>query len=54
MAYLIKEMHASRDRLDEMASRLDCMTVKDRLLNQDVMRFIDGVRIMDTGTLIYS
>lgn len=51
---LINEMHASRDRLDSAAARLHAMTLANPQLNRDVMRFIDGVRIMDTGTLEYS
>ncbi|PSR92153.1 isoprenoid synthase domain-containing protein [Coniella lustricola] len=51
---LVDEMHASRDRLDAMAAKLDLMTRAQPQLNKDVMRFIDGVRMMDTGTLIYS
>lgn len=50
----MKEMHKSRDRLDSMAAKLDAMTKDDHQLNKDVMRFVDGLRIMDTGTLIYS
>lgn len=52
--YLIKEMHASRDRLDSAAAKLDAMTRDDPQLNESVMKFIDGIRIMDTGTLGYS
>lgn len=37
-----------------MATKLDDMTRADPQLNVDVMKFIDGVRIMDTGTLVYS
>ncbi|KAG8160934.1 hypothetical protein KVR01_009198 [Diaporthe batatas] len=51
---LIEEMHASRDRLDSAAARLHSMTLADPQLNRDVMGFIDGIRIMDTGTLEYS
>lgn len=51
---LIEEMHASRDRLDSAAARLHSMTLADPQLNHDVMTFIDGIRIMDTGTLEYS
>lgn len=51
---LIEEMHASRDRLDSAAARLDTMTLTDPQLNHDVMMFINGIRIMDTGTLEYS
>ncbi|POS74314.1 hypothetical protein DHEL01_v207289 [Diaporthe helianthi] len=51
---LIEEMHASRDRLDSAAARLDSITLADTKLNHDVMNFIDGIRIMDTGTLEYS
>ncbi|KAF3766767.1 terpenoid synthase, partial [Cryphonectria parasitica EP155] len=51
---LIEEMHNSRDRLDSMAARLSDMTRGNSQLHKDVMRFIDGIRIMDTGTLIYS
>ncbi|KKY30693.1 putative terpene synthase [Diaporthe ampelina] len=51
---LIDEMHASRDRLDSAAARLHGMTLADPQLNQHVMNFIDGVRIMGTGTLEYS
>jgi hypothetical protein len=51
---LIEEMHASRDRLDSAAARLHAMTLADPQLNQDVKMFIDGMRIMDTGTLEYS
>lgn len=51
---LIDEMHASIDRLDSAAARLHEMTLADPQLNHDVMEFIDGVRIMDTGTLEYS
>lgn len=52
--YLTEEMHASRDRLDSAAARLDAMTRYDPQLNGSVMKFIDGIRIMDTGTLEYS
>lgn len=51
---LIEEMHASRDRLDSAAARLHTMTLGDPQLNHDVMMFINGIRIMDTGTLEYS
>lgn len=51
---LMDEMHASRDRLDFAAARLHAMTLADPQLNHDVMEFIDGIRIMDTGTLEYS
>lgn len=51
---LIEKMHASRDRLDSAAARLQEMTRADPRLNQDVVNFIDGIRIMDTGTLEYS
>lgn len=51
---LIFEMNASRDRLDSAAARLHAMTLADSQLNHDVMEFIDGIRIMDTGTLEYS
>lgn len=54
VAWLWDEMHASRDRLDESASKLDTMTQSDPELNRNVLKFIDGIRIMDTGTLIYS
>lgn len=47
-------MHASRDRLDKTAAKLDGMTKNDPQLNKAVMKFIDGIRIMDTGTLAYS
>lgn len=52
--HLIDEMHVSRDRLDSAAAKLHAMTQSDPQLNQDVTRFIDGIRIMDTGTLEYS
>lgn len=52
--HLIDEMHASRDRLDRAAAKLHAMTAGDAQLSQDVMTFIDGIRIMDTGTLEYS
>ncbi|KAL1845552.1 hypothetical protein Daus18300_014502, partial [Diaporthe australafricana] len=52
--HLIDEMHASRDRLDGAAATLHAMTQSDPQLARDVMRFIDGIRIMDTGTLEYS
>lgn len=51
---LIDEMHASRDRLDSAAARLHTMTLSDSQLNHDVTMFINGIRIMDTGTLEYS
>lgn len=51
---LTDEMHASRDRLDIMAGKLDVATRADSELNAFLMKFIDGIRIMDTGTLIYS
>lgn len=51
---LIEEMHASRDRLDSAAARLHTMTLADPQLNHDVTMFINGIRIMDTGTLEYS
>lgn len=54
ISLLVEEMHHSRDRLDSMAAKLDTITRADPRLNVDVMRFIDGIRIMDTGTLIYS
>lgn len=54
VAWLWDEMHASRDRLDESAVKLDSMTRSDPELNKNVLKFIDGVRIMDTGTLVYS
>lgn len=54
ISYLIEEMHTSRDRLDRMAEKLNFMTNNQPQLNEDVMSFIDGIRIMDTGTLIYS
>lgn len=54
MPYLIEEMHASRDRLDNTAAKLDVMTQNDIQLNKIVMRFIDGIRRMCTGTLEYS
>lgn len=54
ISYLIEEMHASRDRLDRMAEKMNDMTDKQPQLNEDVMMFINGVRIMATGTLIYS
>lgn len=52
--HLTVEMHASRDRLDNMAARMDAMTRKDAELNRNVMRFVDGIRRMVTGTLEYS
>ncbi|KAK7735561.1 hypothetical protein SLS53_007474 [Cytospora paraplurivora] len=52
--YLTEEMHASRDRLDSTAAKLDAMTRHDPQLNRSLMTFIDGIRIMDTGTLEYS
>lgn len=51
---LLEKMHASRDRLDSAAARLQEMTLADPRLNRDVVNFIDGIRIMDTGTLEYS
>lgn len=51
---LINDMHRSRDRLDSAAARLHTMTLSDPQLNHDVTEFIEGVRIMDTGTLEYS
>lgn len=54
VAWLWDEMHASRDRLDESAAKLDTMTKHDPELNKNVLKFIDGIRIMDTGTLVYS
>lgn len=51
---LMEEMHRSRDRLDNMAAKLDVATKTDLQLNADVIKFIDGVRIMGTGTLLYS
>lgn len=54
ISLLMDQMHQSRDRLDSMATRLDNMTRADPQLNNDVLRFIDGTRIMDTGTLTYS
>lgn len=50
----MKEMHDSRDRLDGLAAKLDAMTKGDAQVNRDVMKFVDGLRVMDTGTLIYS
>lgn len=47
-------MHQARDRLDDMAAKLDMMTRADPQLNDGVLKFIDGIRIMDTGTLLYS
>lgn len=52
--YLTEEMHASRDRLDAAAEKLDPMTKKDTQLNKTVKEFIDGIRRMVTGTLEYS
>ncbi|KAG6355737.1 hypothetical protein INS49_003702 [Diaporthe citri] len=52
--HLIDEMHRSRDRLDSAAARLHTMTLADPQLNHDVTMFINGIRIMDTGTLEYS
>lgn len=54
VAWLWDEMHASRDRLDASAAKLDRMTRSDEELNKNVLKFIDGIRIMDTGTLVYS
>lgn len=54
VTYLTEEMHASRDRLDSAAAKLNDMTRNDPKLNKDVLKFIDGIRIMDTGTLVYS
>lgn len=54
ISLLMDQMHQSRDRLDSMATRLDKMTRADPQLNGDVLKFIDGIRIMDTGTLTYS
>jgi hypothetical protein len=52
---LMDEMHASRDRLDAAAARLHTKTLADPKLNKDqVMRFIDGIRLMDTGTVEFS
>lgn len=51
---LTEEMHKSRDRLDKMAAKLHTITKDEPHLNSEVMRFLDGLRIMDTGTLIYS
>lgn len=51
---LTDEMHASRDRLDSLAAKLDAMTRADAQLNKAVTMFIHGIRIMDTGTLAYS
>lgn len=51
---LIADMNASRDRLDSAAARLHAKTLADPQLNHEVMEFIDGIRIMDTGTLEYS
>lgn len=51
---LIQEMQASRDRLDSAAAKLDSKTREYPQLNKNVMRFIEGIRIMDTGTLAYS
>lgn len=51
---LTEKMHQSRDRLDSMATKLDKMTRADPQLNIDVRKFIDGIRVMDTGTLVYS
>lgn len=51
---LMEHMHQSRDRLDSMATRMDKMTRADPQLNGDVLRFIEGIRVMDTGTLTYS
>lgn len=52
--HLTKEMHASRDRLDTAAAKLDAMTKEDLQLNMTVMKFIEGIRRMATGTLEYS
>lgn len=52
--HLTAEMHASRDRLDNTAARMDAMTRKDSQLNRNVMKFVDGIRRMVTGTLEYS
>ncbi|CAN8101905.1 unnamed protein product [Discula destructiva] len=54
ISFLIEKMIKSRDRLDSMADKLDMVTKADPQLNTNVMKFIDGIRIMDTGTLIYS
>lgn len=47
-------MTASMARLDASADALDRMTAADKVLNANVRKFVDGIRIMDTGTLIYS
>lgn len=54
LSYLMDEMHASRDRLDGIAAKLDSMTKHDPGLNKHVLDFLNGLRVMDTGTLIYS
>lgn len=54
ISLLIEHMHQSRDRLDNMAAELDEMTRSDPRLNEHVLKFIEGIRIMDTGTLVYS
>lgn len=52
--HLTQEMQTARDRLDAAAAKLDIKTRGDIELNKSVMNFIEGVRIMDTGTLAYS
>ncbi|KAJ9150785.1 Germacrene A synthase [Pleurostoma richardsiae] len=51
---MMTELEDSRDRLNTVEAKLNHMTRDNPSLNENVMVFVNGCRLMDTGTLEYT